>query len=419
MDKLVINGGIRLEGEVAISGAKNATLPILAASLLTDDRVTISNVPHLNDVTTTIELLGQMGVKVTIHDHMVVEVDPGPIHSFHAPHKLVKSMRASILVLGPLLGRFGQADVSLPGGCAIGARPIDIHVAGLQAMGANVEIVDGYIRARTDGLVGAEILLDSVTVTGTENLIMAAVLASGETVLENVAREPEVLDLADFLRSMGAQIDGAGTDRIVIQGVKRLHGTDYRVLPDRIETGTFLVAGAITGGLIRTRLVQPKHLDTVLQKLRDAGASIETGEDWIELDMLGRRAKAVDVTTAVYPGFPTDMQAQFMVLDAVAEGSGTITEAIFENRFMHVPELERMGAKINSQGRTAVIQGVEQLKAAPVIATDLRASASLVLAGLVADGETTVSSVYHIDRGYERIEEKLRLLGADIRRVAC
>lgn len=419
MDKLVINGGIRLEGEVAISGAKNATLPILAASLLTDDRVTISNVPRLNDVTTTIELLGQMGVKVTIDDHMVVEVDPGSIHSFHASHKLVKSMRASILVLGPLLGRFGQADVSLPGGCAIGARPIDIHVAGLQAMGAHVEIVDGYIRARSDGLVGAEILLDSVTVTGTENLIMAAVLASGETVLENVAREPEVLDLADFLRSMGAQIDGAGTNRIVIQGVKRLHGTDYRVLPDRIETGTFLVAGAITGGVIRTCQVQPKHLGAVLQKLRDAGASIETGEDWIELDMLGRRAKAVDLTTAVYPGFPTDMQAQFMALDAVAEGSGTITEAIFENRFIHVPELECMGAKINLQGRTATIQGVERLKAAPVTATDLRASASLVLAGLAANGETTVSSVYHIDRGYERIEEKLRLLGADIRRLVC
>lgn len=418
MSRLVINGGVRLEGEVAISGAKNATLPILAASLLTGDRVTISNVPHLNDVTTIIELLERMGVKVTFHDYMTVEVDPGPIHSFQASHKLVKTMRASILVLGPLLGRFGQANVSLPGGCAIGARPIDIHVAGLRAMGADVEIVDGYICARSDGLVGAKILFDSVTVTGTENLIMAAVLASGETVLENAAREPEVLDLADFLHSMGAQIDGAGTNRIVIQGVKCLHGTNYRVLPDRIETGTFLVAGAITGGLIRTRRAQPKHLGAVLQKLRDAGASIETGEDWIELDMRGRRAKAVDVTTAVYPGFPTDMQAQFMVLDAVAEGSATITETIFENRFMHVPELKRMGAKINSQGRTAILQGVEQLKAAPVMATDLRASASLILAGLIADGETTVSRVYHIDRGYERIEEKLRQLGADIRRLA-
>ncbi len=418
MDKLVINGGVRLEGEVDISGAKNATLPILAASLLTGDRVTISNVPHLNDVTTTIELLGRMGVEVTIHDHMTVEVDPGPIHSFRAPYELVKTMRASILVLGPLLARFGQADVSLPGGCAIGARPVDIHVAGLRAMGANVEIADGYIRARSDGLVGAEILLDPVTVTGTENLIMAAVLAVGETVLENAAREPEVVDLANFLSSMGAQIAGAGTKRIVIQGVKRLRGTNFRVLPDRIETGTFLVAGAITGGLVRTRQAQPKHLEAVLQKLRDAGASIETGEDWIELDMRGRRAKAVDITTAVYPGFPTDMQAQFMVLDAVAKGSATITETIFENRFMHVPELERMGAKIKSEGRTVTLQGVEQLKAAPVMATDLRASASLVLAGLIADGETTVSRVYHIDRGYERIEEKLGRLGADIRRLA-
>jgi UDP-N-acetylglucosamine 1-carboxyvinyltransferase len=327
-------------------------------------------------------------------------------------------MRASILVLGPLLARFGQADVSLPGGCAIGARPVDIHVAGLRAMGANVEIADGYIRARSDGLVGAEIWLDPGTVTGTENLIMAAVLAVGETVLENAAREPEVVDLANFLSSMGAQIAGAGTKRIVIQGVKRLRGTNFRVLPDRIETGTFLVAGAITGGLVRTRQAQPKHLEAVLQKLRDAGASIETGEDWIELDMRGRRAKAVDITTAVYPGFPTDMQAQFMVLDAVAKGSATITETIFENRFMHVPELERMGAKIKSEGRTATLQGVEQLKAAPVMATDLRASASLVLAGLIADGETTVSRVYHIDRGYERIEEKLGRLGADIRRLA-
>ncbi|MEE9511338.1 MAG: UDP-N-acetylglucosamine 1-carboxyvinyltransferase, partial [Gammaproteobacteria bacterium] len=307
---------------------------------------------------------------------------------------------------------------SLPGGCAIGARPIDIHVAGLRAMGANVEIVDGYIRARADGLVGAEIRLDSVTVTGTENLIMAAVLASGETVLENAAREPEVVDLANFLSSMGAQIVGAGTRRIVIQGVKRLHGTSYRVLPDRIETGTFLVAGAITGGLVRMRQAEPEHLEAVLQKLRDAGASIETGEDWIELDMRGRRPTAVDVTTAVYPGFPTDMQAQFMVLDAVAKGSATITETIFENRFMHVPELERMGAKITSEGRTAILQGVEQLKAAPVMATDLRASASLVLAGLIAAGETTVSRVYHIDRGYERIEEKLGRLGADIRRLS-
>ena len=418
MDKLVINGGVRLEGEVAISGAKNATLPILAASLLTSDRVTISNVPHLNDVTTTIELLGRMGVEVTIHEHMMVEVDPAPIHSFRAPYELVKTMRASILVLGPLLARFGQADVSLPGGCAIGARPVDIHVAGLRAMGANVEIVDGYIRARADRLVGAEIRLDSVTVTGTENLIMAAVLASGETVLENAAREPEVVDLANFLSSMGAQIDGAGTERIVIQGVERLHGTSYRVLPDRIETGTFLVAGAITGGFVRMRQAQPEHLEAVLQKLRDAGASIETGEDWIDLDMRGRRATAVDVTTAVYPGFPTDMQAQFMVLDAVAKGSATITETIFENRFMHVPELERMGAKIKSEGRTAILHGVEQLKAAPVMATDLRASASLVLAGLIADGETTVSRVYHIDRGYERIEEKLGRLGADIRRLS-
>ncbi len=417
MEKLAIRGGARLDGEVTISGAKNATLPILAGALLADGEVRIANVPHLRDVTTTIELLGRMGVDVTIHEPMEVAVNASTISSFSAPYDLVKTMRASILVLGPLLGRYGRADVSLPGGCAIGARPVDMHVKGLRALGAEVSIDDGYIRARADRLRGGHVFFDAISVTGTENLLMAAVLAEGETVLENAAREPEVEDLASFLISMGARIEGAGTNRIVIHGVDKLHGTRYRVLPDRIEAGTFLVAAAITGGRVRLRRVNPLHLEAVLQKLRDAGAAIESGPDWIELDMRGRQLVSVDLSTDPYPGFPTDMQAQFMALNTVARGTAAVTETVFENRFMHVPELQRMGANIGLQGHTAIVRGVTGLRSAPVMATDLRASASLVLAALVAEGETVVDRIYHIDRGYECIEEKLRQLGADIRRL--
>jgi len=417
MDKLLITGGNRLDGDVRISGAKNAALPILAASLLASEPVSIGNVPHLRDVTTMIELLGRMGVAVTVGERMRVEVDTRGIREFVAPYELVKTMRAAILVLGPLLARFGQADVSLPGGCAIGARPVNIHVAGLQAMGAEIHIENGYIRARAGRLRGARLVLDTVTVTGTENLMTAAVLAEGETVLENAAREPEVVDLAKFLVSLGARIQGAGTDRIVIQGVERLHGGSYDVQPDRIETGTFLVAGAITGGRVRAHHTQPEHLDAVLLKLQDAGASVTTGADWIQLDMRGRRPRSVDIRTAPYPAFPTDMQAQFAALDSVADGVGTIIETIFENRFMHMLEMRRMGAEIRLEGNTAIIKGVPKLTAAPVMATDLRASASLVLAGLVAEGRTEIDRIYHIDRGYESIEEKLSQLGAEIRRV--
>ncbi|MBK6673492.1 MAG: UDP-N-acetylglucosamine 1-carboxyvinyltransferase [Proteobacteria bacterium] len=417
MDKLQITGGKPLHGDVRISGAKNAALPILAASLLASEPVSIGNVPHLRDVTTMIELLGRMGVSVTVGERMRVEVDTRGIREFVAPYELVKTMRAAILVLGPLLARFGQADVSLPGGCAIGARPVNIHVAGLQAMGAEIHIENGYIRARAGRLKGARLVLDTVTVTGTENLMTAAVLADGETVLENAAREPEVVDLARFLIAMGAKIQGAGTDRIVIQGVERLHGTSYEVQPDRIETGTFLVAGAITGGRVRAHHTTPDHLDAVLLKLQEAGAVVETGKDWIDLDMRGRRPKSVDVRTAPYPAFPTDMQAQFAALDCVADGVGTIIETIFENRFMHMLEMRRMGAEIRLEGNTAIIKGVPRLTAAPVMATDLRASASLVLAGLVAVGRTEIDRIYHIDRGYESIEEKFSQLGAQIRRV--
>jgi len=416
MDKLAITGGRPLEGEVRISGAKNAALPILAGCLLADDVVTIGNLPHLHDVTTTIGLLGRMGVGVTVHEDMRVAVDARSIREFAAPYELVKTMRASILVLGPLLGRHGHADVSLPGGCAIGARPVDLHVAGLRAMGAEVEIVDGYIRARSGRLRGTHLLMDKVTVTGTENLMMAACLAEGETVIENAAREPEVADLAAFLNRMGARIEGAGTNRIVIQGVERLRGAEYQVQPDRIETGTFLVAAAITGGHVRATQACPDHLEAVLAKLRAAGATITTGPDWVELDMHGRRPLAVDISTDPYPAFPTDMQAQFMALNCVAEGVGTIIENIFENRFMHALELQRMGANIKIEGHTAIVQGVQRLKAAPVMATDLRASASLVVAALAAKGETVVDRIYHIDRGYECIEEKLQQLGARIRR---
>ncbi len=417
MDKLQIQGGIPLEGEVRISGAKNATLPILAAALLTDEPLTVANVPHLQDVTTTIELLGRMGVSVTIDERMRIEVDASTLRECFAPYELVKTMRASILVLGPLLAKFGRADVSLPGGCAIGARPVNIHVAGLQAMGADIQIEAGYIKARASRLKGARLVLDTVTVTGTENLMMAATLAEGETVIENAAREPEVVDLAQCLIAMGARIHGAGTDKITVQGVERLRGTSYEVLPDRIESGTYLVAGAITRGNVRIKNTRPDHLDAVLVKLEEAGARLGIGDNWVEVDMRGRRPIAVDVRTAPYPAFPTDMQAQFAALNAISEGVGTIIETIFENRFMHMLEMRRLGAEIRLEGNTAIIRGVERLTAAPVMATDLRASASLVLAGLVAEGRTDVERIYHIDRGYEAIEEKLAQLGAQIKRV--
>ena len=417
MDKLQIQGGARLDGDVRISGAKNAALPILAAALLPEEPVRIGNVPHLHDVTTMIALLGRLGARVTLDDGMHVEVDPTTTREFVAPYELVKTMRASILVLGPLLARHGHADVSLPGGCAIGARPVNLHVDGLRALGAEIEIEGGYIRARADRLRGARIVLDTVTVTGTENLMMAACLAEGRTVIENAAREPEVVDLAHFLSAMGAHISGAGTDTLVIEGVERLHGCKYDVLPDRIEAGTYLVAGAITGGRVRARNARPEHLDAVLAKLRDAGATVTVGDNWVEVDMAGRRPLAVDIRTAPHPGFPTDMQAQFAALDTVAEGVGTVVETIFENRYMHMLELRRLGADIRIEGHTAIIHGVERLSGAPVMATDLRASASLVLAGLVATGLTEVQRIYHIDRGYECIEEKLGQLGANIRRV--
>lgn len=417
MDKLIIKGGIALDGSITISGAKNAALPIMAAALLADEPVTISNVPHLHDITTTMELLGRMGVNLVVDETMGVEIDAAGINDFSAPYDLVKTMRASILVLGPLLARFGQADVSMPGGCAIGTRPVDLHIAALEAMGASIEVKGGYIQARASRLKGARLFMDLVTVTGTENIMMAATLALGTTVIENAAREPEVVDLANCLNMMGAKVSGAGTDMIVIEGVERLSGTAYTILPDRIEAGTYLVAAAITGGKIRLRKVRPDTLDSVLAKLREAGADIETGDNWIALDMHGRRPRAVDVRTAPYPAFPTDMQAQFAALNAVAEGSGTITETVFENRFMHVPELQRMGADLRLEGNTIFSRGTERLTGAPVMATDLRASASLVLAGLVGEGRTIVDRIYHIDRGYECIEEKLSQLGADIRRV--
>ena len=417
MDKLLIDGGVSLTGKISTSGAKNAALPILAGTLLASEPVTVRNVPHLRDVTTTIALLQTMGVQVTVDEQLSVEVDARSVKSLEAPYELVKTMRASILVLGPLVARFGQADVSLPGGCAIGARPVNLHVAGLQAMGADVSVENGFIKARAKRLKGAHIVFDIVTVTGTENLLMAAVLADGETVLENAAREPEVADLAKFLIAMGAKIDGAGTGTIKVQGVESLGGTQYSVLPDRIETGTYLVGAAMMGGRIRIEDAAPETLEAVLIKLREAGAEITLGENWIELDMHGKRPKAVDIRTAPYPAFPTDMQAQFCAMNAVAEGIGTVTETVFENRFQHVLELQRMGAKIQLEGNTAICTGVDRLTAAPVMATDLRASAGLVLAGLAAEGQTLVDRIYHIDRGYERIEEKLRQLGASIRRV--
>jgi len=417
LDKLLIQGGTPLTGTIAISGAKNAALPILAGTLLAKEPITISNVPHLRDVATTLSLLQMMGVEITIDDRLNIKVDASNVTRREAPYELVKTMRASILVLGPLVARFGEADVSLPGGCAIGARPVNLHVEGLQAMGADVVVKNGIIKARADRLRGAHIVFDTVTVTGTENLLMAAALADGETVLENAAREPEVTDLAGFLIGMGARIRGAGTGTITVQGVDSLIGTSYAVLPDRIETGTYLVAAAMTGGHVRLTQAAPHTLEAVLIKLAEAGATITTDTDHIELDMQGRRPHSVDIRTAPYPAFPTDMQAQFCALNAIAEGTGTITETVFENRFQHVLELQRMGANIHLEGSTAICKGVSRLTAAPVMATDLRASASLVLAGLAADGETLVDRIYHIDRGYERIEEKLRQLGATIRRV--
>lgn len=417
MNKLLIQGGTTLRGEIRISGAKNAVLPILAATLLADGPAVVENVPHLQDVTTTVALLGSMGVTVVIDETMSVEVDASTINSQVAPYDLVKTMRSSILVLGPLLARYGYAEVSLPGGCAIGSRPVNIHIKGLQDMGAEIEVKNGYIYARADRLQGARIVMDLVTVTGTENLMMAAALAKGTTLLENAAREPEVVDLANFLIAMGAKISGAGTDTITIEGVERLHGTRYRVVPDRIETGTFLIAAAITGGKVKLKNTNPYILDSVLDKLKEAGAEIEVGENWVSLDMHGQRPKPVNIRTAPYPAFPTDMQAQFTALNAIADGTGTVVETIFENRFMHVQELERMGADIEVEGNTAIIRGVEGLTGAPVMATDLRASASLILAGLMAKGETAVQRIYHIDRGYELIEEKLSALGAKIRRV--
>lgn len=413
----MIRGGTALSGTVRNSGAKNAALPILAGTLLASEPVTVRNVPHLKDVTTTLSLLQILGAEVTVDDQLNVEVDARNVHNFEAPYELVKTMRASILVLGPLLARFGQADVSLPGGCAIGARPVNLHVAGLQAMGADVSVQNGFIKARAERLSGAHIVFDTVTVTGTENLLMAAVLADGETVLENAAREPEVVDLAGFLTTLGARIEGAGSSTITVQGVEALHGGFHTVLPDRIEAGTYLVAAAVTGGNVRVTHAAPATLEAVLIKLAEAGATIETGDDWISLDMGGRRPKSIDLRTAPYPAFPTDMQAQFCALNAVADGVGTIAETVFENRFQHVLELQRMGANIRLEGHTAIIKGVDKLTAAPVMATDLRASAGLVLAGLAAEGETLVDRIYHVDRGYERIEEKLGQLGATIQRV--
>jgi len=419
MDKLKITGGNKLDGSIRISGAKNAALPILMATLLAKGSTTISNVPHLNDVTTTLELLGVLGVTMTLGENMNVEIDSGTIKTFEAPYDLVKTMRASILVLGPLLTRFGRADVSLPGGCAIGSRPVDLHIKGMQAMGADIDVTDGYVRARApNGLTGARIFMDVVSVGATENLLMAATLAKGTTILENAAREPEVVDMANYLIAMGAKISGAGTDVITIHGVAELLGVHHHVLPDRIESGTYLVAAAISGGRVKIKDTRPEILESVLLKLTEAGAKIIVGSDWIELDMEGKRPRAVNVKTAPYPGFPTDMQAQFTALNVVAEGTGVITETIFENRFMHVSELQRMGADIQIEGNNAICTGVERLTGAQVMATDLRASASLVIAGLVAEGDTQVERIYHIDRGYECIEEKLQMMGADIRRIS-
>jgi UDP-N-acetylglucosamine 1-carboxyvinyltransferase len=418
MDKLLINGGVSLKGEIRIAGAKNSALPILAATLLTHETVKVCNLPHLYDITTMIELMGCLGVEPIVDEKLNVEINSSSIKHFNAPYELVKTMRASILVLGPLLSRYGRAEVALPGGCAIGSRPVNLHISALQAMGADITVENGYIKASVQGkLKGAHIFMDLVTVTGTENVMMAATLAKGQTIIENAAREPEVVDLANCLIAMGADISGQGTDTIVINGVDELKGCTYSVMPDRIETGTYLIAAAATRGHIKVKDTQPNILESVLSKLELAGAEIKVGENWIELNMHGKRPQAVSLRTAPYPAFPTDMQAQFTALNSVANGTGSITETVFENRFMHVHEMNRMGASIRVEGNTVIVDGVEALKGAPVMATDLRASASLIIAGLVSENETTVDRIYHIDRGYECIEEKLQLLGAKIRRI--
>jgi UDP-N-acetylglucosamine 1-carboxyvinyltransferase len=419
MDKLIITGGNKLSGELRISGAKNAALPILAATLLSEAPVTVGNIPHLHDITTTMELLGRMGVQLLVDEKMNIEVDNSAVNNYEAPYELVRTMRASILVLGPLLARYGEAKVSLPGGCAIGTRPVDIHINGLIKMGAEINVEGGYIHAKAKRLKGCRLVLEQVTVTGTENLMMAAALAEGVTIMENAAREPEVTDLAHFLNKMGAKISGIGSDVLTIEGVEKLglEPIRYDILPDRIETGTYLVAAAITGGNVKLKNTRPDILDAVLDKLTEAGAEINTGEDWISLDMKGKKPKAVSLRTAPYPAFPTDMQAQFIAMNTIADGTGVITETIFENRFMHVQELQRMGADIKLESNTAICRGVKKLMGAPVMATDLRASASLVIAALAAEGSTKVDRIYHIDRGYDHIEEKLSQLGAIIRRV--
>ena len=417
MQKIVVTGGARLEGDVRISGAKNAVLPILCATLLADAPVRITNVPRLHDVFTTAKLLAGLGAGI-VHEGDAMTVDPRSVNSHIAPYELVKTMRASVLVLGPLLAKFGDAEVSLPGGCAIGSRPVDLHIKGLQALGAEISVDHGFIKARSNGrLKGARHVFELVSVGATENVLMAAALAEGTTVLENAAMEPEIVDLADCLVAMGARIEGAGTSRIVIEGVDALQGCEHAVIADRIETGTFLVAAAMTGGRVTATHARPDTLDAVLDKLREAGADISIDGDRITLDMQGRRPRAVNLTTAPHPAFPTDMQAQFMALDCVADGVGVINETIFENRFMHVNELVRLGADIRVDGHTAVVRGSEALSGAPVMATDLRASASLILAGLVADGDTVIDRIYHLDRGYENIEAKLSALGASIRRI--
>jgi UDP-N-acetylglucosamine 1-carboxyvinyltransferase len=419
MEKLLIQGGVTIDGTIRISGSKNSALPILAATLLTKEPLKITNLPHLHDITTMIALLGAMGVDVVVDGKLGVEANAGVINSYTAPYELVKTMRASILVLGPLLAHFGEAHVSFPGGCAIGSRPVDLHLRALEAMGAKIEIEDGYIHATTNGrLKGAHILFDMVTVGGTENTVMAAALAEGTTIIENAAREPEIVDLCKCLIAMGAKIEGVGTATLTVHGVESLHGAEYRVMPDRIETGTYLVAAAATRGKILVKDTDPHSLEAVLVKLEEAGAKIEVGDDWISLDMQGRRPKAVNIRTAPYPAFPTDMQAQFTAMNAVAEGTSKVVETIFENRMIQAHEMSRMGAKISVEGNTVIIEGIERLKAAPVMASDLRASASLVIAGLVAEGSTLIDRIYHIDRGYECIEEKFSQLGADVRRVS-
>ena len=419
MDKLLIRGGSPLNGEIYASGAKNSALPIIASSLLADSPLRVGNLPHLNDVTTMLELLGSMGVDVMLSDEMEVQIDTSSIHNLNARYELVKTMRASILVLGPLLAKFGQATVALPGGCAIGSRPVNLHIEAMRAMGDEIDIEDGNIKAKVNGrLKGAKIIFEPVSVTGTENVIMAASLADGVTVIENAAREPEVIDLANCLSGMGANIQGAGTDIITIEGVEKLVGASFSVMPDRVEVGTYLTAVAMTGGKVKIKSAKPEYLSSVISKLELTGALISSGENWVEINMNEPKPKAISLTTGPYPSFPTDMQAQFVSLNAIANGNSTVTETVFENRFMHVQEIARMGGNIALKGNTAVIEGIKKLKGAPVMATDLRASASLVLAGLVAEGATTIDRIYHIDRGYERIEEKLKMLGADIERIS-